>query len=130
MKRYIRTSRKLDLILQNNPADDDIHTWIRDEDDILTFEEAFADGSCEPDFTDADIKRALQTGQVTVYSSKPIVNGTFVTPSKLEASAYSGTGFIYSAVVKLDDVAWIDDSQGQIATDNIIQYSKIKADRV
>jgi hypothetical protein len=130
MKRLIRSSRQLDLILESNPAEDEIHTWIRNDDDILTFEEAFADGSCEPDFTDGDIDEALRTGYVTVYSSKPIVNGTFVTPSKLEASAYSGNGYIYSAKVRIDDIAWIDDSQGQLATDSTVSYIKIKADRM
>lgn len=129
MKRLI-ASNKLDYILENNPAEDDIHTWIRTEDDILTFEEAFEDGSCEPDFTDKDIQNALRTGEVVVYSSKPITNGIFVTPSKMEASSYSGDGYIYQAKVNIDDVAWIDDTQGQLATDNLIQYSRIRANRM
>ena len=36
--------RQLKINLENNPAEDDIHTWIRTVDDILTFDEIFADG--------------------------------------------------------------------------------------
>lgn len=121
---------QLEIILSSNPAEDDLHVWIRSVDDILTFEEAFAEGSCEPDFTDEDIANAEKTGRVTVYSSKPIKNGIFVTPSAMEASAYSGNRKIYRARVKLDDVAWIDDSQGQLATDNHITYIQVDAKRM
>ena len=50
-----------------------------------------------PDFTREDIAKAIQSGKVAVYSSKPIVNGDFVTPSKLEAASYSGDETIYAA---------------------------------
>lgn len=121
---------QLEIILSSNPAEDDLHVWIRSVDDILTFEEAFAEGSCEPDFTDEDIDSALRTGRLIVYSSKPIKNGIFVTPSAMEASAYSGNRKIYRARVNVDDVAWIDDSQGQLATNNHVTYIQVDAKRM
>ena len=79
----------------------------------------------DPDFTESDIRRVLQTGKLTVYSSKPIINGIFVSPSKMEAAAYSGDETVYMADVDVSDVAWIDDTQGQLATDREIEYKKI-----
>ena len=138
MKRWIHAStvddlkeRQLEIILESNPVDDDIHAWIRDADDILTFKEAVdEEGIVDPDFTEEDVEECFRTGKVTVYSSTPIVNGNFVSPSKMEASAYSGNGSVYCAEVKLTDVAWLDVTQGQIATTNSISYSKIAADRM
>ncbi len=52
---------------------------------------------------------------MTVYSSHPIENGAFVTPSKMQAKDYAGGGKVYSAKVKTSDVAWIDASEGQLA---------------
>ncbi len=115
--------KQLDIILKSNPAGNDTATWIRNVNDIKTFEEALQDGDWEgweetgfdPDY-DANIAReALKTGQITVYSSYPIEKGTFVTPSKMEAESYSGTGKVYSKKVNLTDVAWIDPTQGQYA---------------
>lgn len=57
-------------------------------------------------------------------SSKPIINGNFVTPSAMEATAYSGNGIIYKAKVNVKDVAWIDAGQGQLATENKIKFIK------
>ena len=56
-----------------------------------------------------------------MYSSYPIKNGTFVTPSKMEAMSYAGSNKVYSKVVSLDDVAWIDPTQGQYAKTNIVE---------
>ena len=36
--------KQLNIILATNPAEDDLHTWIRTIEDILTFEELFSDG--------------------------------------------------------------------------------------
>lgn len=137
MKRYIRCNSEalketqLQLILNSNPVDGDVSVWIRDVDDILTFEEAMTeDELIDPDFTEEDVEECLRTGKVTVYSSKPIVNGNFVSPSKMEASAYSGDGYIYCANVKLTDVAWIDCTQGQVATNNSISSKRITADKM
>ena len=125
-------SQQLDIILKTNPADDELgeHTWIREESDILTYKEAIEDtfgdeiDDFTPDFTADDIKKALKTGKITVYSSKPIINGNFVTPSAMEAAAYAGDAGIYTATIDLSDVAWIDEGQGQLATNNKIDYTK------
>lgn len=115
---------QLDMILKNNPANDaDMpgHTWIRSIEDIKSFKEALeydglsADENVTPDFTAEMVKDALKNGVVTVYSSKPIKNGIFVTPSKMEAQNYAGDGKVYSKKVPLSDVAWIDAIQGQYA---------------
>ncbi len=48
--------KQLDIILSTNPACDDLHTWIRTIEDILTFDELFPDGLYDitPDFTVTD----------------------------------------------------------------------------
>lgn len=113
--------KQLDIILKNNPVEDDYHTWIRSIDDIKTYEEALQedlDGETQdltPDFKKADLEKALETGKMTVYSSYPIEQGIFVTPSKMEAQSYAGSGKVYSKEINLDDVAWIDTLQGQYA---------------
>ncbi len=120
--------KQLDIILSTNPAEDELHTWIRTTEDILTFEELFPDGllyDATPDFTVSDIQQALTTGKITVYSSKPIENGNFVTPSKLEAASYSGDETVYMAHIDVSDVAWIDETQGQLATDKMVEYERI-----
>lgn len=109
---------QLEIIKKHNPMRDDYHTGIRSVEDILTAEEAFAEAKNDgitPDFKSEDVKRALETGEVTIYSSKPIEQGSFVTPSKMEAESYSGGEKIYSQKVRLEDVAWIDAVQGQYA---------------
>ena len=68
-----------------------------------------------PDYRRSDAEEALRTGEITVYSSYPIEQGSFVTPSKMEAEGYSGTGKVYSKRVKLTDVTWTDITQGQYA---------------
>lgn len=128
-------SQQLDIILKTNPADDELgeHTWVREESDILTYKEAIEDtfgdeiDDFTPDFTADDIKKALKTGKITVFSSKPILNGNFVTPSAMEAAAYAGDAGIYMATIDLSDVAWIDEGQGQLATNNKINFRKISS---
>ncbi len=61
------------------------------------------------------VKDALNSGKIMVYSSYPIEQGIFVSPSKMEAESYSGTGKVYSKEVNLTDIAWIDPTQGQYA---------------
>lgn len=68
-----------------------------------------------PDFTKDMVQRALDDGEITVYSSYPIKNWYWVTPSKMEAQAYAWWGKVYSKTVKLDDVAWVDELQWQYA---------------
>lgn len=114
-------SKQLEVINKNNAAPDDYHTWIRSKDDIKTFDEAFfEDGEYsgfDLDFTENMAKESKKTGKVTVYSSYPIEDGVFVSPSKLEASQYAGgdENKLYSKEVNINDVAWIDGAEGQYA---------------
>ena len=125
---FLSKEEQLAVIEKTNPFDPDYgnHTWVRSVEDILTYEEAVQADDCSdgitPDFTGKDIADAIRSGKVIVYSSKPIINGNFVTPSAMEAASYSGTGEIYRAEVFLRDIAWIDAGQGQVATDNHIEY--------
>lgn len=121
--RQLTKQMQLDIILESNPVNDDYHTWIRTVDDILTFEEAlnsddYADYKGE-DFDESYpysiAEEALKTGKIIVYSSHPIGQGVFVTPSRMEAQSYAGNGKVYSKEVNLTDVAWIDPTQGQYA---------------
>lgn len=121
-----RKAKQLDLILKNNPANDDVHLWIRSTKDIHTAEEVFKEAydngeAMYPDFTLDMMDEALRSGEVTVYSSHPIKNGIFVTPSYMNARDYSGGGRVYSKKIRLTDVAWIDESEGQ--------YAPVKASR-
>lgn len=120
-----------EIIQKTNPVSDDYHTWIRNVDDIKTFEETlkdpdwsdYVDEGFNPDFTGDMVKEALNKGKITVYSSYPIEQGIFVSPSKMEAESYSGNGKVYSKEVNLTDVAWIDPTQGQYAKVNDTKYS-------
>src|SRR5574344_903202 len=119
-----------EIIQNSNPAGNETATWIRNADKIKTFEETLQDSDYKEyydageDFDEtytADMaKKALETGKITVYSSYPIEQGIFVTPSKMEAQSYSGNGKVYSKEVNLNDVAWIDPTQGQYAKVNNI----------
>ena len=116
--------QQLQTILSSNPAHDDAHTWIRSADDIRTYEEAVAyDDATTPDFTEADMDRAMKTGKVKVYSSHPIEPGVFVSPSRMEAQSYAGAQKVYAQTVNLTDVAWIDGLQGQYAPVSDVRYS-------
>ncbi len=55
------------------------------------------------------------TGKITVYSSYPIEDGNWVTPSKEEGLSYAGSGKLYSATMDPRDIAWVDAGQGQVA---------------
>jgi hypothetical protein len=113
--------KQLEIIKKNNPVEDDYHTWIRNIDDIKTLSETLEDSDWEgydefnPDLTRQDILEAIDNGEIMVYSSYPIEQGTFISPSKMEAESYSGNGKVYSKKVSIDDVAWIDPTQGQYA---------------
>lgn len=114
---------QLEIIQKYNPKDYDINpnaTWVESVDDIMTWEEAmyngdYAEDNVAPDFTWEDAQKAAKEGYVTVYSSYPIKQGIFVSPSKMIAESYSGNGKVYSKKMRLEDVAWIDTSEGQIA---------------
>lgn len=121
LKEAERKQKQLEVIQKSNPVEDDYHTWIRSTDDIHTFREALNDpewadyDEFDPDYTKAMAEEALESGEIEVFSSYPIQNGAFVTPSRMEAESYAGRGKIYSKTVKTDDVAWIDPTQGQFA---------------
>lgn len=136
-----RNSKKkqLEIILKENPATDNYHTWIREEKDIKTFEEAIKSNieegfdeenpSAYPDVTGEMIKKALEIGTIKVYSSKPIKQGIFVTPSKMQAMDYSGGKQPYESTIRLEDVAWINIDEGQVAkveSKNETEDSRIK----
>ena len=110
--------KQFEVIQKSNPAPNDTQTWTRSATDIKTAKEVWGiedyNGST-PDFTKADADKAIKSGKVKVYSSMPIKNGVFVTPSKIEAQNYAGEKTIYEKTVPLSDVAWIDDVQGQYA---------------
>lgn len=112
--------QQFDVIQRSNPMTDEVHTGIRKVEDIKTADEVFAEPiknnvNPTPDFTVADMKAALESGEVTIYSSNEIADGVFVTPSKMQAKSYSGDGKVYSKKVALADVAWIDMFEGQYA---------------
>jgi len=114
-------SKQLELINNSNPAPNSYNTWIRNLSDIKTAREAFenakVEGNMYPDFTVKDMEEALSKGEILVYSSYPIKNGVFVSPSKMNAQDYAGgkNNKLYSKIVKLNDIAWIDESEGQYA---------------
>ena len=116
-----RKQKQNEIIQKSNPMDKKLgeHTWINSAEDIKTYQEAIDEfggiDNVTPDFKSEDVKKALDTGKVMVYSSYPIEQGTFVTPSKMEAQSYAGNNQIYSKEVNLNDVAWIDEIQGQYA---------------
>ena len=115
---------QLSIINDTNPAPDDYHTWVRSIDDILTLHEAVDavltedpeyELSTYPDVSDDMIREALRTGRITIYSSKPIKNGVFVTPSMMQAMDYSGGTKVFSKEVPIGNVAWINTDEGQYA---------------
>lgn len=111
---------QLDIINETNPAPNTYSTWIRTVDDIKTLAETLEDEDWgyeefNPDLTRTDIQNAIESGEITVYSSYPIKNGVFVSPSRMEAESYSGNGKVYEKTVDINDVAWIDPTQGQYA---------------
>lgn len=107
--------KQFEIIQEFNPMQDDYHTGIRKASEIKTPQEAFIEESGYPDFTKEDMKKALEKGTVTIYSSKPISQGGFVSPSKMMAQDYAGSGKIYSMEANINDVAWIDSAEGQYA---------------
>ena len=112
-----KKTKQFEIIQNTNKMTDDYHVGIRDVSDIKTFEEAIKDGESfvYGDFSRADAEKALRSGEVTVYSSKPIEQGGFVSTSRNMAEDYAGGGKIYSQKVKLNDVAWLNGDEGQYA---------------
>lgn len=118
---------QLEIIKRTNPMADDYHTGIRTIDDIKTWGEAvdeakknalegeWEEWSSYPDVSNDMIEKAIRSGKITVYSSHPIEDGTFVSPSRMMAKDYAGSGTVYSKEVNLNDVAWINTDEGQLA---------------
>lgn len=117
----IKRGRQAERINRTNRMTDDVHTGIRTAEDVKSFDkilsevESYGD-TMYPDMGLDMMREAKHTGFITVYSPKPIRDGVFVTPSRMNAEDYAGGGRVYSRRVKVDDVAWIDDSEGQLAT--------------
>ena len=113
--------KQLEIIEKVNPAPNSYLTWIRKIEDIKTLSETLEDSEWSdydefnPDLTRGMIEEAIEKGEITVYSSYQIRQGTFVSPSYMEAESYSGNGRVYEKTVKIDDVAWIDPTQGMYA---------------
>ena len=93
---------QLAIIKRTNPMTDDYHTGIRSVRDIKTWGEAVGEAkrnaregeweewSSYPDVTNTMIEKAIRTGKITVYSSYPIADGVFVSPSRMMARDYAG----------------------------------------
>lgn len=84
---------------------------------ILTAEEALleADAMMDfeyPDFTMMDASKALMSGKITVYSTQPISNGTFVSTSKMFMSSYAGANEVTERQVALEDISWLSTNTG------------------
>lgn len=129
-----RKEQQFEIIQNSNAAEDDYHTWIRDASEIKTLSETLADpewaeySEYDPDYTRQMAEDAIESGKIKVYSSYQIGDGTFVTPSRMEAESYSGNGRVYEKTVNVDDVAWIDPTQGQYAPVKNVQYSISETD--
>lgn len=109
--------RQFNIIQQNNAMTDDYHVGIRSAADIKSFSEAIKDDESfvYGDYSLSDAQRDLARGRVTVYSSKPISQGGFVSTSQNMARDYAGSGRVYSQEVSINDVAWINGDEGQFA---------------
>lgn len=107
--------KQMDIINETNPMRDNYHTGIRNVNDIKTWDEAIEDEESFTygDFSKEDAIKAKETGKITVYSSKPISAGGFVSTSKNMAQDYAGKGKVYEQIVNLEDVAWINGDEGQ-----------------
>ena len=123
------------IIQETNPMLDEYHVGIRNANDIKTWEEVLElDDDTEGqfawgDYTREDAEKALKNNKITIYSSNPIKNGTFISTSRIQAEEYAG-GYgskVYSKEVPLNEVAWINGDEGQYAnvkeSDSKTQYS-------
>lgn len=117
--------KQLEIIKKTNPMLDDYHVGIRNVEDIKAFNEVVndEDSFAWGDFTREDAKKALKEGKITVYSSYPINQGTFVSTSKIQAEEYAGgkKSKVYSKTIPLNEVAWVNGDEGQ--------YAKVKDEK-
>lgn len=118
-----------EIIQKTNPMLDDYHVGIRSTNDIRTWEEVLKlDDDIEGqfawgDYTREEAEEALKNNKITIYSSNPIKNGTFISTSRIQAEEYAG-GYgskVYSKEVPLNEVAWINGDEGQYA--KVVQNS-------
>ena len=123
--------KQYEIIQKNNPMFDDEHVGIRSPADIKTFEEVIDDKESFTwgDFSVEDAKKALKNNRITIYSSYPIKQGVFVSTSRIQAEQYAGGSGsrVYSKVVPLKNVAWINGDEGQYANTST-RYSQQNAD--
>ena len=128
--------QQFEIINKYNPAPNSYQTWIRGAAEIKSFEDTLKDSDFEgwktegfdESYSARNAEFALKSGKITVYSSHPIKQGVFVTPSPMEAKSYSADGKIYSKEVFLDEVAWIDPTQGQYA--NVEEYKLLSPSEI
>ena len=125
---------QLNIINKTNPAPNSYNVWIRDIEDIKTWDEIlqldddtvgqFAWG----DYSREDAEKALENGEITVYSSTPIKDGAFVSTSKIQAEEYAGgrNKKVYSKKIPLNEVAWINGDEGQYAKVNLQNETEIQ----
>lgn len=119
----IEKVEQFQIIQEHNPMRDDYHVGIRKPSDIKTWEEVVREDSADGesfawgDFSRADANKALETGKIKIYSSYNIGQGVFVSTSKVQAEQYAGgTGNkVFSKIVDIRDVAWINGDEGQYA---------------
>ena len=105
--------KQFEIIQDTNPMWDDYHVGIRSAEDIRTWDDVLKlDDESEGqfvwgDFSREDALRALEENSITVYSSYPIKNGTFVSTSYIQAREYAGgrsDSKVYSKTVTLNDL--------------------------
>lgn len=115
--------KQWEIIQKTNPKEEGTNsTWVDKPEDAKTFYEVNHKDSDYPfnenysdDWTVKDKMNVEATGKITVYSSYPIEDGNWVTPSKEEGLSYAGSGKLYSATMDPRDIAWADAGQGQVA---------------
>lgn len=113
-----------EVIQRTNPMQDEYHVGIRSVNDIKTFDETIddKDSFVWGDYSQEDAKRDLAKNEITIYSSKPIENGVFVSTSYKQAQEYAGGkgAKVYEKTVPLDYVAWISGDEGQFAITDVV----------
>ena len=115
--------KQWEIIQKTNPKEEGTNsTWVDKPEDAKTFYEVNHKDSDYPfnenysdDWTVKDKMNVEATGKITVYSSYPIEDGNWVTPSKEEGLSYAGSGKLYYATMDPRDIAWVDAGQGQVA---------------
>lgn len=92
---------------------------VRHSQDIHTAKEVWKDFQGTQYWNHQMAKEALQTGNVTVYSTEPVLNfeqiGAKVTPSLTEAQSLFTGEKIYKHEVPITDIAWLNSTQGYYA---------------